>query len=344
MRDRLRIGIVGAGEVIRRYHIPAINGVPEVVHTMVVDVDAERARRAAERYCFPKSASSLDELADNVDIAIVAVPNWQHAPVACELLARGIHVLCEKPMARNVEECQAMIEASRRGRALLAIGHNRRFRQHVELARRLLSKGLIGQVLTVDAEEGSRKDWARSAAYFDREQSGGGALLDVGIHTVDLIRWLVGDFEQVEYQGNETTETVESDCELRFRLATGATGRLVVSRTRDMRQLFTLTGSEGYLEIGLWGPNLRIRAAKGKAFQNFEWLDVAVARRVPNDASFVSQLRNLVLAVRGEESLLVNGQEGLAAVEVAHAAYRGMRSLPIVGAAAGEHCIAQSGG
>src|SRR5271163_293912 len=151
--DRLKLGVVGAGAVLDRYHMPAINGVPEVIRAIVIDADGERARRVADRYGFPKWSTDLADLVRHADLAIALVPNGLHAPVSCELLGQGIHVLCEKPMARNVDECLAMIEASRRGNAQLCIGHNRRFQQHMKLAKQLLGKGLIGDIVGIQAEE-----------------------------------------------------------------------------------------------------------------------------------------------------------------------------------------------
>jgi UDP-N-acetylglucosamine 3-dehydrogenase len=314
---------------MERYHIPAVNGVPEVVRSIVVDADGERARRIAERYSIPRWSDRLQDLVENSDLAVVLIPNGKHASVTSELLSNGIHVLCEKPMARNPDECLTMIDAARRGRSQLCIGHNRRFRQHIQLARRLLLRGLIGEITHIRAEEGSPEDWPRSAAYFNPAESGGGALIDVGIHSIDLIRWLAGEFEWVEYRGNGTQTTVESDAELRFRLATGATGTLQASRNRNLSQTLTLTGSEGFLEIGLWEPTLGIRSMKGKAFRNFERLDVAVARRPPLDTSFVEQLRNLVWAVKGDGPVLVTGEEGMAAVDVVYRAYHGEASATL---------------
>lgn len=330
MGDRLNLGVVGAGAVLDRYHIPTINAVPEVVRTIVIDSDAERARRVAERHNFPRWSTDLADLVRHADVAIVLVPNGLHASVSCELLGQGIHVLCEKPMARNVDECLAMIEAARRGNTQLCIGHNRRFQQHIKLAKQLLGKGLIGEVVNVQAEEGSTSDWPRSSAYFDPALSGGGALLDVGIHSIDLIRWFAGEFDQIEYQGNGTATTVESDATLHFSLVNGAKGTVVASRTRNLAQKLTLVGTEGFLEVGLWYPTVGIRSAKGKAFQNFYRLDAAVPRRPPLDASFVDQLRNLVAAIRREQDLLVNGHEGMAAVEVVRRAYTGQAAEPLV--------------
>jgi len=335
---RLRLGVVGAGAVLGRYHMPAINGVPEVVRSIVVDADAERARRAAERYGFPRWSADIADAARNSDLAIVLVPNGLHAQVSSDLLSQGVAVLCEKPMARNVDECVAMIDASARGRAHLCVGHNRRFWAHARLARQFLRKGMIGEVVDIQAEEGSPSDWPRSAAYFDPALAGGGALLDVGVHLIDLIRWFAGEFEDLEYKGNGTEKSVESEAELSFRLSSGARGRLEVSRTRNLRQRILFTGSEGFVEIGLWSPHLSIRSARGKAFQNLHRIDAAVSRRPPQDTSFVEQLRHFVSAIRGEEELLVTGEEGMAAVEVVCRAYSGGaagRPLPMTRAVGG---------
>jgi UDP-N-acetylglucosamine 3-dehydrogenase len=321
MPARLRLGLVGVGPVVERYHLRAVRGVPEVEPVAVVDINEERACQFALRQGFPFATTRLQDLFGKVDLAILALPNGLHASVACELLSNGIHVLCEKPMARNVPECQAMIEAARRGGAQLCIGHNRRFRNNVNLAKRLTERGILGEVIRIEAEEGSTADWARSPAYFDPVQAGGGALIDVGIHSVDLIRWLVGEFREIKYAGNGTTTTVESEAELRFRMANGAEGKLLASRTRDLQQHIRITGSEGFLDLGLWSDNLRMRSNKGKAFQQLPYLDAFVSRRPPQDASFVLQLNNLVNAIRGEEKVLVDGFEGMASVEVVTRAY-----------------------
>jgi predicted dehydrogenase len=321
VQARLRIGVVGAGMVLGRYHIPAINAVPEVVRSIIVDSNPQAAREASARYGFPRWSADLADVVRHSDLAIVLVPNGFHAQVSCELLANGVHVLCEKPMATNLDECRGMIEASRRSRTLLCIGHNRRFRPHITLARQLLRKELIGELRTIEAEEGSRSDWARSRSYFDPKSAGGGALLDVGIHSIDLIRWLTGEFEMVDYKGNGSDTRVESEAQLEFELSSGCRGRLVVSRDRELRQKITLTGTDGFIEIGLWEPHVGIRAAKGKAFTNFERLDVAVSRRPPQDSSFVEQLRHFASAIRGEGVLLVTGEEGMRSVEVVSRAY-----------------------
>jgi predicted dehydrogenase len=319
--DRLRIGVVGAGPVAEKYHLGAIRGVPEVFAEYVVDVDGQRAEKFATRNGFRRFGASHREMIGAVDIAIVALPNHLHAPVSIDLLSQGIHVLCEKPMARTPAECQTMVDAASRSGALLAIGHNRRFRDHLRLAKNLYDRGYIGEITEIQAEEGSVADWQRSAAYFDPQRSGGGSLMDVGIHAIDLIRWIAGEFQEVQYTGDQTPTVVESEAEMTFRMENGATGKVIASRTRELAQRLLLRGTQGFIEAGLWSDMLRVRSEKGKASRHFRHLEAYVSRRPPADSSFVDQLLNLVRAIRGQEPLLVDGRAGMEAVDVVWRAY-----------------------
>jgi len=324
MGGRLRLGLVGAGPVAERYHVPAIRGVPEVKASMVADVDTQRAQRLADLAPFERVVARAEDLCGNVDLAIVALPNALHAPIACLLLEAGVHVLCEKPMARTVAECRQMLAAAEKGGAMISVGHNRRFRTNVLEAKKLIDRGTLGEIKRVTAVEGSTSDWPRSQAYFDPAVAGGGAMMDVGIHAIDLIRFLVSGYAQVEYSGNGTPATVESEGRLRFKLANGAEGEIHSSRDRNLGQELALTGAEGELRLGLWGPDLILRRPKGKAFQFFESLKLNPVRRAM-DASFVEHLLQFALAVRDRKQPPVPGEDGLEAVRVVQWGYAGAR-------------------
>jgi predicted dehydrogenase len=326
MNSQLRLGLVGAGEVARKYHLPAIRAVPEVQPCLVADVDCDRAQTLAAWTPFLSFTDDVEDLIGNVDLAIIALPNAFHQPVACRLLEAGIHVLCEKPLARTVAECQCMLASAEKGRALLATGHNRRLRGNIKDAQDLLTRGLIGQVVSIRAEEGSISDWNRSQAYFDPIQSGGGALLDVGIHCIDLIRYLLGEFVQVSYSGNQTRAAVESEAEVTFELESGARGRLVSSRVRNLHNEIEIGGTAGTLTIKLWGRELLLHRPTGKAFRHFPALTLTpVAREM--DGSFVDQLTRFVAAIRGGGRPAVDGLDGMKAVEIVEWAYRGTRPI-----------------
>ena len=144
MPPRLKLGLVGAGPVATRYCVPAIRAVPEVVAYLVADVDGDRAQTVAQTCPFVHWTKDYQELCSQVDLAVVALPNHLHQPVACRLLEAGVHVLCVKPMVRNVDECWHMLSCADSGGAVLGVGHHRRFRSNFLQAEDLLTKGLIG--------------------------------------------------------------------------------------------------------------------------------------------------------------------------------------------------------
>src|SRR4051794_1108296 len=112
MSAPLRLGVVGCGAVTERYHLPALMASPDVEPVAFVDPAVARARLLAERAGAPFALSSHRELPGKIDFALVAVPNAFHEPVTVDLLAAGIHVLVEKPMARTTAECDRMLAAA----------------------------------------------------------------------------------------------------------------------------------------------------------------------------------------------------------------------------------------
>src|SRR5687768_3065184 len=117
----LRLGVVGCGAVAELYHLPALLASTEVELVAFVDPDLARARRLADRAPGAEALTDVDQLAGRVDAVLVATPNAWHAPLGAPLLAAGVHVLVEKPMARTAAECDELLAAARAGGAVLAV-------------------------------------------------------------------------------------------------------------------------------------------------------------------------------------------------------------------------------
>jgi hypothetical protein len=106
-----------------------------------------------------------------------------------------------------------------------------------------------------------------------------------------------------------------------FRMESGATGKVIASRSRELAQRLLIRGTQGFMEAGLWSDMLRVRSERGKASRHFQHLEAYVSHRPPADSSFVDQLLNLVRAIRGQEPLAVDGKAGMGAVDVVCRAY-----------------------
>jgi 1,5-anhydro-D-fructose reductase (1,5-anhydro-D-mannitol-forming) len=191
VRTRLNWAIVGCGAISDVRIAPALTKSKTSQLVAVVGRDVARTEAFAAKHGAAKFHTSLDGLLGDpaIDVVYIGTPNAQHCQQAIAALQAGHHVLCEKPMALTVPDCREMIKASERNGRRLSVGFNNRFNPaHRELRRRLLA-GEIGQPLfTVVrfAVQGSRQRWR-----LHPNESGGGALMDMGVHAVDLVRYLL---------------------------------------------------------------------------------------------------------------------------------------------------------
>lgn len=193
------VGVIGCGKISQVRHIPEYEANPDARIAGLYDVNLERASAlAAEHGC--RAYASLDELlADpSIDAVSVCTSNATHAETAIRALEAGKHVLCEKPMAVSLEECEAMVSTARATGRKLMIGQNQRLaRAHVR-AKELLDAGCIGEVITFRTTfgHGGPETWSVDPGvnswFFDPKRAAMGAMADLGVHKTDLIQWLIG--------------------------------------------------------------------------------------------------------------------------------------------------------
>src|SRR3954447_12423341 len=257
--SKVRLAVVGCGAVAQIHHVPAIAASSRVEAAVLVDADAKRAKELAARFGVPEVATDYRELPGKVDGAVVALPNSLHAPVSIELLRRGVHVLVEKPMAMTVAECDEMIEAARAGRTVLAVGLDFRFFESSLFVRNLLRDGLIGEIRGFDLRQGVIPRWPFATDFLlKKEMAGGGVLADFGVHVLDLLLWWLGDLNATDYR-DDALGGVESDCEMTLATASGITGKVEISRTRNLRNTCVFEGSQARLEVGIWDSDPEVR-------------------------------------------------------------------------------------
>lgn len=193
----LRVGIVGCGTIAQRRHIPEFAANENCELTAFWSVTPGKADKMAEKWG-GKGYTDLDEFLDSgLDAIAVCSTNATHAEITVKALNKGIHVLCEKPMATTLEECEAMVEASQRNNKKLMIAQNQRFASVHQEARKRIEAGEIGELLSFDSVYGHAgpENWLGSANpwFFDKEKSVFGAMADIGIHKTDLLHYLLGE-------------------------------------------------------------------------------------------------------------------------------------------------------
>lgn len=254
----LRIAIIGCGAVTERGHLPAIAGLGRSQDTLLVDKNHSRAQELGRRFNIPRVADDYRQVLGQVEAAIVALPHYLHAPVSVDLLKRGIHVLVEKPMALNVAECDAMIEAARQNGATLAVGIMRRFLPSYQFVKALVGTDFLGTIYSFDIREGFVYKWpVASDFFFHKETAGGGVLIDTGAYTMDAVQFWFGDCKSLEYL-DDNMGGVEANCEIHLQMENGIRGYIELSRVRDLRNTAMIRGERGTLEVSMHSSRITI--------------------------------------------------------------------------------------
>lgn len=194
----IRIGVIGCGKIAQVRHFPEYAENSNAKIEAVFDMDKARADAMAEKYEAKAYNSYQEILADpDIDAVSICTANMTHCEITVAALEAGKHVLCEKPMAITLEECEKMVETSRRTGKFLMIGHNQRLAKAHMLAKKLILADEIGHIITFRTAFGHSgpETWtidSRNIWFFDKKYAAFGAIADLGIHKTDLIQYLTG--------------------------------------------------------------------------------------------------------------------------------------------------------
>ena len=200
-KDKLRVGVVGAG-FAGRAHMGGYKNVEDADLIAVCDVEKDRAQEAAEKYHIPNVFTDYEEMLelDGLDAISVCLPNVMHMPATVAALEAGKHVLCEKPLATNAEQAAKMVEAAEKSGKILAMSLNFRYQGRALTLKRLIEAGELGEIYY--AKTAMLRSNAIPRGWFHvKERSGGGPLLDLAAHVLDMTWWLMGRPEPVSASG-----------------------------------------------------------------------------------------------------------------------------------------------
>ncbi len=185
----LKLIIVGSGQVVSSTHLPNLQKLKDEVEVVgLADVQVEKASQLAAQYDIPNVSTSVEELVRKLkpDAALVSVPNRFHAQTSIELLRMGVHVLCEKPPAMNATEAAEMERAAAENGKLLSYGLHFRHTPEARHIDKRVRQGDFGKLYHIDARWLRRRGIPGWGSFTRREIQGGGPLIDIGVHILDL--------------------------------------------------------------------------------------------------------------------------------------------------------------
>ena len=199
MEKKLRIGIIGCGGIATSKHMPSLAKVKEVEMVAFCDIIEERAINAAKRFGAEGSKSYVDykELLkdETLDVVHVCTPNRSHSFITVDALEAGKHVMCEKPMAINSEEAKKMVDAAKRTGKMLTIGYQNRQRKDAKYLKAEADAGVFGDIYYAKATALRRRAVPTWGVFINEYEQGGGPLIDIGTHALDLTLWTMDNYK-----------------------------------------------------------------------------------------------------------------------------------------------------
>lgn len=204
--EKLKIGIIGCGGIGTEKHIPALSTIEAVEIVAFCDLIEERAVTARNAYgkadhqVYTDYKEMLAEEA--LDIVHVCTPNDTHAEISIAAMEADNHVMCEKPMAKTAAEARAMVEVSEKTGKKLTIGYQNRFRPDSEYLHKVSQDGDLGEIYNAKAHAIRRRAVPTWGVFLDEEAQGGGPLIDIGTHALDLTLWMMDNYKPKYVVGN----------------------------------------------------------------------------------------------------------------------------------------------
>jgi len=266
----VRYGIIGCGSAWE-FHRSGSADNPRMEFVALHDVDEKKARRVAKRYKMEAFSTLEGFLNADIDAVIVMVPHFLHEDLVIRAAEAGKHVLCEKPMATTLEECDNMIAACRKAGVKFMIAENHRFLPAHRWIMNAVRRGLIGKVFLVRAYEGVNEISGLMKKGFwkgDPLKAGGGALADMGVHKFATLRWILNDdvvagYSWITKQLTSLEEKAEDNAMMFLQYESGTIAEIVVSFTVNTPPTNSLEihGSKGtILENHAWQKPVKINS------------------------------------------------------------------------------------
>lgn len=199
MNKRLRIGIIGCGGIANAKHMPSLKAINRVDMVAFCDIIPEKAEKAAKEFGVPGAKVYTDYrelLADQtIDVVHVCTPNRMHAPITIDALNAGKHVMCEKPMAKTAQEARAMVEAAKKSGKKLTIGYQNRHKAESRYVKSVIERGDLGEIYYAHAFSVRRRGTPNWGVFLNEYEQGGGPLIDIGTHSLDLTLYLMNNYK-----------------------------------------------------------------------------------------------------------------------------------------------------
>lgn len=339
---KLRVAVIGCGGIAQT-HLQAMQQMPEVEVVAGCDIDPKRLKIMEEKWGVKKNYKDwkvmLKEMAGQIDAVDVCTPNGVHAPASIDSSNAGLHVITEKPMAMTPDECKRMIEAAEKNGKKLCIGFQYRYHPNTQFLKRAADEGQFGKIMFVKCRALRRRGIPNWGVFGQKHLQGGGPMIDIGVHVIEMAHFVMGSPRPVAAAGNTwtwmgnkpsnvvsqwpnwdyKTYTVEDLAIGQIRFENGAIMQIEASFVNHIEKdvwNFELVGENGGCQ---WDPPMIFRDQAGYMV-NIQpgW----ISRDAGFGTLFKTKLQNFVDACLNDTPMIAPGEAGLAVQKILDGVYR----------------------
>ena len=333
---RVNLAVIGCGFIAETAHIPNAMSIPEARLVAVADVDEERLKLVEQKFGVKECHLDYHEVLSrpDVDAVLICTPTSTHAQISIEAVGEGKHVFVEKPMTMNSTEAEKVVEAVRESGVKFMVGMNHRFVPSHRIARRFVREGRIGDVVYAEAH-------GETLVVKPEE----GALLDYGVHLVDLLCWYLSDRQPVKVAGflhSRPGEQKDTEAVVTMLFSDGVIGQVKVVWMKEFTswgavdRYVKIVGTKGKIVSELTGPGFTIYR-EGSLMSRVRGPQKIVPRRVVSphipltQAAYRLELEHFLTSIIRDRKPESNELEGLKVMRILDAAYESFREGRFVG-------------
>ncbi len=337
---KLRMAIIGCGGIAQT-HMAALKKIPEVEVVAGCDIKPDRLEHFQQTWGVTELYEDWRKLLKDVELDAVSVctPNGVHAPAAIDASKAGLHVITEKPMAMNPKECQQMIDAARKAGKQLAVGFQYRYHPNSQFLKKAADEGQFGNVMFVKCRALRRRGIPNWGVFGQKHLQGGGPMIDIGVHVIEMAHYVMGSPRPVTasgntwtWQGNKKSDiasmwpnwdyktyTIEDMAIGQIRFENGAIMQIEASFCNHIEKdvwNFDLVGEKGGCS---WDPPMIFRDQAGYMTNITPgW----ISREADFTSMFTTKLQNFVNACLKGTPLTAPGEAGMAVQKILDGVYR----------------------
>lgn len=290
----------------------------------LIDSDLKRAATLAQEFSVPHTAQKISDVAGKVDAVLIAAPPHVRVDVMRESLHHNLHVLCEKPLANTIAECEEMLRLAQATDRVTAVAHVYRFWPVREYLANALSANEFGRPTSVFASQGNPYSWKSVTGYtVRRDMVPGGVLINAGIHPLDTLLWWFGEVSSVDYH-DDSLGGLESNCDVSVHFRNGVTARLVMSRTTRLNHVFRIKTDSCLIELPTYS-RYEFTVREGDSSRTIQVAEPSDDALIPA----IAQIEDFAKAVRNGSPPRVSIAEGMRVISLVETCYLAKRSRPL---------------